>query len=137
MSYHALAQVLGIAEPLNVGELISTVRHGLPSEGIDALSAKLGITPRELSKYLHVSHKTLQRHHGKLLDLNISDRLLTIAKVYAECVDVFESEEVSVHWLKTPLAAIGNATPLEYLDTNEGADFVRKLLVRIDYGVFS
>jgi putative toxin-antitoxin system antitoxin component (TIGR02293 family) len=137
MGYHALAEVLGINEPATDVDLVEVVRHGLPSEGIAALSIKLGITHRELSKHLHVSLKTLQRHQGKVLDINVSDRLLTIARVYSECIDVFGTEEVSVQWLKSPIPALGNVRPLDYLDTNAGADMVMTLLRRIDYGVFS
>jgi putative toxin-antitoxin system antitoxin component (TIGR02293 family) len=137
MGYHALAEALGITEPTNEKDLIEVIRHGLPSVGIAALSEKLDITPRELSKYLHVSHKTLQRHEGKVLDINVSDRLITIALVYSECIDVFGTGEISVRWLKSPIPALGNVRPLDYLDTNAGADMVMTLLRRIDYGVFS
>jgi len=137
MGYRALAEVLNIDEPMTSVDLVEVVRNGLPSVGIAALSAKLGITPRELSKHLHLSFKTVQRHQGKLLDINVSDRLLTIALVYGECLDVFGTEEVSVQWLKSPVPALGNSRPLDYLDTNAGADMVMTLLRRIDYGVFS
>ena len=137
MGYHALSEVLGIDEPANIAALIETVRHGLPSEGIAILSNKLGLKSSELSKFLHISHRTTQRYQGKVLDLNASDRLLTLARVFAECIDTFGSEKIAVEWLKRPNKALGNATPLEYLDTNEGADFVKKLLIRIDYGVHS
>ena len=137
MGYHALAEVLGINEPATDADLIEVVRHGLPSEGIALLSAKLGISPRELSTHLHVSHKTLQRHKGKVLDINVSDRLLTLACVYAKCVEIFGTDEISARWLKSPVAALGNARPLDYLDTNAGAGMVMSLLGRIEYGVYS
>jgi putative toxin-antitoxin system antitoxin component (TIGR02293 family) len=137
MGYHALADVLGIEEPMTNIELIDVVRHGLPSEGIAALSSKLAISSVELSKHLHVSPKTLQRQKGKILDINISDRLLTIAIVYVKCLDIFGTEENSVAWLKSPIPALGNVKPLAYLDTNAGAEMIMTLLGRIEYGVYS
>lgn len=137
MSYHAVAEVLGIAEPQSNVELIDLVRHGLPSEGVTSLSDSLGISPGELSKYLHVSLKTLQRYKGKVLDINMSDRLLTVALVYSKCVEVFGSKENSISWLKSPVYALGNTRPLDYLDTNAGAEMVMNLLGRIEYGVYS
>lgn len=137
MSYHGVAEVLGIEEPQSNVDLIDIVRHGLPSEGVTALSCKLGITPGELSRFLHVSLKTLQRYKGKVLDINMSDRLLTVALVYSKCVDVFGSEENSVSWLKSPVLALDNARPLDYLDTNAGAEMIMTLLGRIEYGVYS
>jgi len=137
MSYHAVAEVLGIKEPQSNVDLVDIVRHGLPSEGVTALSSKLDITPGDLSRYLHVSLKTLQRYKGRILDINMSDRLLTVALVYSKCVDVFGSEENSVTWLKSPISALGNARPLDYLDTNAGAEMIMTLLSRIEYGVYS
>lgn len=137
MGYHALANVLGIEEPTTDIDLIDVVRHGLPSEGITALSIKLAISSTELSKHLHVSPKTLQRQKGKILDINISDRLLTIALVYVKCLDIFGTDENSVAWLKSPIPALGNIKPLDYLDTNAGAEMVMSLLGRIEYGVYS
>ena len=137
MSYHALADVLGIEEPTSDTDLIDIVRHGLPSEGITELSSRLDISPRELSKHLHVSPKTLQRQKGKVLDIHISDRLLTVALVYAKCLDIFGTRENSVAWLKHPSLALQNTKPLDYLDTNAGAEIVMNLLGRIEYGVYS
>jgi len=137
MAYRALAAMLAIEEPISDVELIGLVRHGLPSEGVALLADKLDISPGELSKYLHVSNKTLQRYKGKPLDINMSDRLLTLARVYVKCLDIFESEENSVKWLKSPIPALGDARPLDYLDTNAGADMVMSLLGRIEYGVYS
>lgn len=137
MNYHMVAEVLEIDEPHSSVDLVDLVRNGLPSKGVTSLSHKLGISPGELSKYLHVSLKTLQRYKDKVLDINMSDRLLTVALVYSKCVDVFGSEKNSVAWLKSPVHALNGARPLDYLDTNAGAKMIMNLLGRIEYGVYS
>lgn len=90
MSYRLTAEILGIDEPQSDMDLIKIVRQGLPSEGVTILSDKFGISPGELSKYLHVSHKTLQRYKGKVLDVKISGRLLNLALVYSKGVEVLD-----------------------------------------------
>lgn len=137
MSYRKIAETLGVEEPQSHMDLISLVRRGLPSSGIQSLCNKLEISPGELSRFLHVSIKTLQRYEGKILDINMSDRLLTVSLVYSKCVDVFGSEENSVAWLKSPLPSLGGACPLVYLDTIIGSEMIMTLLGRIEHCVYS
>lgn len=137
MNYRLAAEVLGIDEPQSDMDLIKIVRQGLPSEGVTILSDKLGISPGELSKYLHVSHKTLQRYKGKVLNVTISGRLLNLALIYSKGVEVFGSEENSVSWFKNPVCSLDNARSLDYLDTIVGAEMIMTLLGRIEYGVYS
>ena len=137
MGYQALAEVLGIDEPEDDIEVIEIARHGLPSEVAEILPNKLDISLNELGSYLHVSPRTLARHRGKILNPDLSDRLLTVARVYARCKDVFHTDERCLIWLKSKLMAIGNVRPIDLLDTNAGADTVMTVLGRIEHGVYS
>ncbi|WP_083438983.1 MbcA/ParS/Xre antitoxin family protein [Herbaspirillum autotrophicum] len=40
-------------------------------------------------------------------------------------------------WLKSPVPALGNRCPIEFLDTAEGRYLVRTLITRMDGGAFS
>ncbi len=52
--------------------------------------------------------------------------------------EVFESEEAVEGWLKKPARVyLGRRIPLEYSDTDLGAQEVVNLLGRIKHGVFS
>lgn len=137
MGMHALAEVLGIEEPLDETALIELTRHGLPGDAIDNLAGNLGITVAELSRFLHVSSRTLMRHRAKLLDKHLSDHLLTIGTVVARCTELFQSPEKASRWLKSPALALGNNRPLDLLDTATGVTMVLNLLGRIEHGVFS
>ncbi|OGU09018.1 MAG: hypothetical protein A2075_24670 [Geobacteraceae bacterium GWC2_58_44] len=112
-------------------------RHGLPGSAIDTLAEGLGITILELSRYLHVSGRTLMRHREKLLDKHLSDHLITVGIVVARCTELFQDREKGARWLKTPSVALGNCRPLDLLDTTAGATMVLNLLGRIEHGVFS
>lgn len=137
MGMQALAEVLGIDEPLDEPALIELTRHGLPGDAIDTLALNLGITVTELSGFLHVSSRTLLRHRGKLLDKHLSDHLLTIGTVVARCIELFQSNEKASRWLKSPALSLGNSRPLDLLDTTAGATMVLNLLGRIEHGVYS
>lgn len=137
MRMHALAETLGIEDPRDDASLIELTRHGLPGHAIDSLADSLGISLLELSRYLHVSGRTLMRHKDKLLDKHLSDHLITVGIVVARCTELFESREKGARWLKTPSVPLGNCRPLDLLDTTAGATMVLNLLGRIEHGVFS
>jgi putative toxin-antitoxin system antitoxin component (TIGR02293 family) len=137
MRMHALAEVLGIDEPQDEPALIELTRRGLPGDTIDTLAKNLGITVTDLSRFLHVSSRTLMRNRSKLLDKHLSDHMLTIGTVVARCTDLFQSHEKASRWLKSPSTALGNNRPLDLLDTTTGATMVLNLLGRIEQGVFS
>lgn len=137
MKYRLAAEILGIDEPQSDIDLIKIVRQGLPVAGVETLSARLNISPGELSKYLHVSYKTLQRHTGELLNAKISDRLLSLTLVFLKGVEVFGSEDNSVAWFKSPVCSLDNARPLDFLDTIAGVSMIKTLLGRIEHGVYS
>jgi putative toxin-antitoxin system antitoxin component (TIGR02293 family) len=137
MAYQALAEVLGINEPEDDAELVEMARNGLPGEVAELLASRLGISLAELSGFLHVSPRTLVRRRGKILSPGITDRLLTVARVYARCRDVFQSEDHCLIWLKSRILALGDARPIDLLDTNTGAEMVITVLGRIEHGVHS
>ncbi len=62
-----------------------------------------------------------------------SERLARIAAVEAEAEDVFDSQELAKRWMLERNLALGEA-PLTLLDTDAGADEVRKVLAAIAYG---
>jgi putative toxin-antitoxin system antitoxin component (TIGR02293 family) len=74
---------------------------------------------------------------GKTVDTHLSDQLATVSKVFARCVEIFRSPDKASRWLKSPLPALGNAQPMDLLDTATGATMVMNLLGRIEQGVYS
>ncbi|MGB5713941.1 MAG: antitoxin Xre-like helix-turn-helix domain-containing protein [Waterburya sp.] len=139
MVYQVVGQTLGLDSPtVSNFDLMMLTREGVPRAAIDALANSLHLSVSELTKYLHVSERTLQRYSpDKNLSTELSDRVLQIAKVYARCLDVFEEPEIASSWLKQPIVALGNIAPIEYLDTSSGVEIVLDELTRIEYGVFS
>ncbi|MGK5095168.1 antitoxin Xre/MbcA/ParS toxin-binding domain-containing protein [Deltaproteobacteria bacterium TL4] len=137
MNYQSIGEMLGLTQatptPL---DLVEITRTGIPKRAISTLAECFDLTIPELTKYLHVSERTLQRYTPeKLLSSPLSDHLLQMAKVYAKSLDVFEDAEDTTCWLKQPSLALGNIAPIELLDTSSGIEMVLDELIRIEYGV--
>jgi len=50
---------------------------------------------------------------------------------------VFGDDQVAKRWLVHPNLSLDSQSPAELLDTSEGADRVKTLLLRIEYGVLA
>lgn len=137
MNYQLIRKTLGLKQSTQTPlDLVGIVRNGLPKKTIDDLAGCLHITISELTKYLHVSERTLQRYTPeKLLSIALSDHLLQIAKVYTRSLEVFEDADDAACWIKQASIALGNISPLHLLDTSTGIELVLDELTRIEYGV--
>ena len=94
---------------------------------------------RTLSRTLGIPQRTLTRRLSKasLLTPAESDRMVRLARVYANAVEMIGDEEKAIEWLNTPNRALGGEKPLDQLDTDVGARVVEDILGRVAYGVYS
>lgn len=116
-------------------ETVALTREGLSGEVIASLAAELGISKTELYSFLPVSIRTIQRRTPAVLDKDLSDHLVQIARVVARSIEVFAARNRAVHWLKSPCYTLGQVSPLSLLDTFTGVEIVLDELTRIEYGV--
>lgn len=68
-----------------------------------------------------------------------SERLVRVARVYAQAVDVFGDEEQALSWLSTPAEWLPEQppiTPLELAAKDSGARLVESRLLRTLHGIF-
>ncbi|MCG3117879.1 MAG: DUF2384 domain-containing protein [Candidatus Manganitrophus sp. SA1] len=123
------------------------------------LALNLGISEKTLHRYrnsvfhgsVFISHthsdddlqtffKKLTKNR-KILDYRLnpvtSDRLYRFAKIYAMAVEVFGELNEAQKWLRSPQIGLNGRIPLELIATEAGAQEVKDLLGRIEYGVFS
>lgn len=117
---------------------VRVIRQGLPTERFDALQEALDVTTRDLAQIVGITQSTLsrRRQHGTF-NSDESERLLRIARLFAHAVQALESEENARTWLKEPVRALGEESPLRFADTEPGAREVERLLTRLEHGVFS
>lgn len=123
---------------LSAMDYIKAARIGLPGKAIRVVSETLEIPMGEVYSLLHITPRTAQRMvNSERLDVDASDHLLQMLKIYKRCLEVFQDSEKTIRWLKTANYALGDQTPLSLLDTTDGLELVTKSLIKIEYGVFA
>ncbi|WP_250482155.1 antitoxin Xre/MbcA/ParS toxin-binding domain-containing protein [Caballeronia sp. GACF5] len=116
------------------------VTRGLPVALAREMIDEYGVVSREaLLLAIGVSERTLQRgkDESRLLDSNATDRLLRLACITEQAIDVLGSKEAAERWLSQPAIGLDQRRPVELLQSSGGAELVKTLLTRMDYGVYS
>lgn len=115
--------------------LARLIRRGLPVGAVQFVLDSGRLTLAELDRIV-LPRKTLA-HRRKLgtLTAEQSDRLVRVARVLAEAEETFGSQGKAAAWLRRPTNALGEESPLELLDTDEGAREVEILLGHIAHGI--
>ena len=114
---------------------IAMIREGVDVALLIGAGQYYGISQTSLSRLIGVSDATVARKikAGGRLSPQESERLARIAAVEAEAEDVFDSQDLARRWMLEHNLALGEP-PLSLLDTDAGAEEVRKVLASIAYG---
>jgi putative toxin-antitoxin system antitoxin component (TIGR02293 family) len=124
--------------PRDLNDLIGKLKRGLPVGTFDRLRDTLDVPEKMLASTVNIAYRTLSRRKKEgRLKTDESERVLRIAKLYEKALEVLEDAELARQWFKMPAKGLGGKTPLQYADTEPGAQEVEDLLGRIEYGVFS
>ncbi len=139
---NTLSVVLGgnhpMASSISDIDLIRLSRVGIKKSTLKYLAGYLGITLEQLGVLLHTSHRNLQRKdENELLDSYKSEKVLELSSLVSRGVEVIGSDADFKDWLHSPILALGNRKPLDFLDTSFGIQMVLKVLGRLEMGVFS
>lgn len=119
-------------------QLRSQVRKGLPYATLEAVLEGFNLSRDAFSTILHLPLRTLaRRRNERRLHPDESDRLVRLARVLAQGVEVLGSKEKVSQWLQRPNRALGGETPLALLDTDLGTRQVEEVLGRLAFGVYS
>ena len=124
--------------PRDLNDLIGKLKRGLPVGTFERLRDTLDVPEKMLASTVNIAYRTLSRRKKEgRLKTDESERVLRIAKLYEKALEVLEDPELARQWFKMPAKGLGGKTPLQYADTEPGAQEVEELLGRIEYGVFS
>lgn len=63
--------------------------------------------------------------------------LRKLANCFEQAVITMGTSELAVEWLNKPALALNGEHPIDLLQTTEGAELVRQILERIDWGVYT
>ncbi len=127
------------ANPRTAVDWEEIIHEGMPVRSAEALKENIAVPDTMLAQLLGISEKTLSRARaGQVrLDSVVSDRLFRVARIVALAIEVLETEQAALHWLKRSQIGLGGRVPLALLTTDVGRDQVEKLLLRIEHGVYS
>lgn len=119
----------------NPNERISMIRGGLDVAMLAGGSEFFNIPSNDFLRIVGVPVSTASRkkRENATLSMAASERLARIALIESEAEDIFGSQEVATQWLTSRNHALGDA-PLTLLDTEIGANEVKKVLTAIAYG---
>lgn len=111
------------------------IRGGVQATLLPGVARYYGISQTRISKLIGISSTTVNRKikSGRKLGPMESERLARIALIEAEAEDVFASPDLAKSWMLQPNLILGEP-PLSLLDTDIGADEVRKVLMAVAYG---
>jgi len=143
IKYETLNVILGGRQNLRKSiagdfDLIKLTREGVKKSTLKTLAAYLGITMEMMSRLLHTSYRNIQRkEEDSLLDTLKTERVLELASFTQRGIEVIGNKDAFAEWIQSPLTALGNKKPLDFLDTSFGIQFLTKILGRLEQGVFS
>jgi putative toxin-antitoxin system antitoxin component (TIGR02293 family) len=116
-------------------ELARLVRRGLPFGAVQFVLDSGVLSPAELDRIV-LPRKTLaNRRRLGTLTPEQSGRLVRVARVIAAAEETFGSREKAGTWLRRKTTALAGESPLDLLDTDEGAREVETLLGRVAHGI--
>lgn len=119
-------------------DLRQTVQAGLPYHALEAVMERFGLAQAEVAAVLGVPPRTMaRRKRSRRLHPDESDRLIRLARLATQAVQVFGKEDKAAMWMHRPNRALGNQAPLNLLRTDLGAKQVEEVLGRIEHGVIS
>lgn len=126
------------ADPIEAATM-DLVRHaltnGIKRSAFDRLKLLTQTSKEELSRVVRIPTRTLSRR--EVFHPDESERILRVTAAFQRAIEVFEDLEKARKWFSTPKRTLSNQTPLQFCDTEVGANEVRNLLGRIEHGVFS
>ncbi|MEQ9437876.1 MAG: DUF2384 domain-containing protein [Cyclobacteriaceae bacterium] len=119
-------------------DLIRLAREGVDKGAMLQVQEYLGLSQKELAQLLHLTPRTLQRmQDNDKLPSAASGQLLELARVYSQATEALGTNTLARQWLRQPLTALDGNNPLQLLDTPVGIQWVKTVLGRLTYGVYS
>ncbi|RPA68435.1 DUF2384 domain-containing protein [Cyclobacteriaceae bacterium YHN15] len=118
--------------------MIGAIRAGITIPIFDLIRAYAPITERDWTDLLNISAKSLQRYK-EASDYRFkpihSEKIIEIAEVTKEGLDVFGNMDKFKLWLHTPNYALAGHKPIDLLKDSYGKELVMSELVRINHGI--
>jgi putative toxin-antitoxin system antitoxin component (TIGR02293 family) len=114
------------------------IERGVPLRALEDFSIYSGIPLRDLLEVV-IPARTLKhrRQRQEPLNLDESDRLARVARLYELAVKVFGNADKARRWLSKPKQRFQELSPVAMMRTELGGRQVEEMLYQIDEGVFA
>jgi putative toxin-antitoxin system antitoxin component (TIGR02293 family) len=114
------------------------IERGLPLSTLEEFSAYSGIAVKDLLEVV-IPARTLKhrRQRQEPLNLDESDRLARVARLWELGVKVFGDPDKARRWLTKPKMRFEERSPLTMMHTDLGSRQVEEMLIQIDEGMFA
>ena len=122
-------------EMFNAESTLRVIRKGLPVNMVAIAAQILHIGKTEFAPLIGLSTRSLQRNKEKRLTPQQSEHTLALLSVKNEAAAYFGAQDTALIWLKAPQVIFGNQTPLSYLDTMTGIEYVQDVITRLKHGM--
>jgi len=139
MDLSEISTILGLRKKVdNLLDLIDLAHQGIRKSTIRNLANYLSISMLQVVSLLPISMRTIQRYPADfLLNQEVSEQLLYLAKVAAKGSHIFQDRERFLLWINQPSVPLGNKTPMNLLRSRIGTELVLDELGRIEYGLIA
>lgn len=119
--------------------VIQLIRIGIPISLFQSIFNFAPFSEFEWAMLLGISTKTLQRIKQSGIDFKPaqSERIIELIEVCRLGYDVFGEMEKFKIWINTPVFALGNIKPIEFLYDSYGKEMIMGELNRIAHGIFA
>ncbi len=132
------AAVRGFVDPLTATDRHDLIHKGMSTRLFLALVASFDrVTKEDVYLVAGISEKTAARRKDATLPREAADAAMALIEITSLAEDVLGSHDNAEQWLVTPALGLDNRRPIELLSTRGGAEMVKTLLIRMDYGVYA
>lgn len=134
-----------VEEPLDVigyqvksrNDIIVRIKRGLPIQSFDTLRQEFAVPIPHLAKILNINTRTLnRRRQSGRFNTDESERVYRLGRLFKIALNLFKEISAVQQWFAVPKEIFEGETPLNYADTEPGAQEVEKQLRRIGHGIF-
>ena len=114
------------------------IEHGVPLRALEDFSIYSGLPLKDLLEVV-IPARTLKhrRQRNEPLNLDESDRLARVARLYELAVKVFGDRDKARRWLSKPKQRFQENSPVARMRTELGGRSVEEMLIQIDEGMFA
>ncbi|MEO7263326.1 MAG: antitoxin Xre/MbcA/ParS toxin-binding domain-containing protein [Ferruginibacter sp.] len=119
-------------------EKMTVSKAGISKLDLEHLKTKTRLDYDKLASVLSVTRATLINKKGKdKFNPTVSEKIVSLADIYAFGYEVFEDEEKFNKWMFRPNTSLGGEVPYFFIDNEFGREEIKNLIGRIEFGVYS